>query len=246
MSDPTAGAHSAAEAHRTVEAVVRQQLSRALGGVRGMLEAAVPTATFTVVFLTTRELRLAIGVSLACAVLLLAVRLVQRSSPQFVVNSLVGIGIGAFFAYRSARGGAGSSDQALAYFLPGILINLAYLIGLGASILVNWPLVGFVVGSVTGDPTGWRRDRHVLRLCRRLTWLLVLPCAMRVLVQGPMYLAGHNGWWNTDTAVAALGAAKLAMGWPLQVLALAAMVWLLARNHTPLTSEGPEPTRSRS
>ena len=36
----------------TVEAVVRQQLSKALGGRRGMAEAAVPTILFTVTWLT--------------------------------------------------------------------------------------------------------------------------------------------------------------------------------------------------
>ena len=67
---------------QTVEQVVRQQLSQALGGVRGMLEAAVPTIMFTVVFLTRHDLRLAIALSLATAAVLLVVRLVQRSSPQ--------------------------------------------------------------------------------------------------------------------------------------------------------------------
>jgi hypothetical protein len=64
--------------------------------------------------------------------------------------------------------------------------------------------------------------------------LLVLPCVIRVAVQGPIYLAGRNGWWDQDSAVAALGVAKLAMGWPLQLAALAGMVWLLSRNKTPL------------
>ena len=36
-------------------------------------------------------------------------------------------------------------------------------------------------------------------------------------------------------AVALLGVLKIAMGWPLQLAALAAMVWLLSRNSTPLT-----------
>ena len=35
---------------------------------------------------------------------------------------------------------------------------------------------------------------------------------------------------NPETAVAALGISKLAMGWPLQLASLALMVWLLARN----------------
>ena len=58
--------------------------------------------------------------------MLLAVRLVQRSSLQFVLNALFGIGIGALFAWRAARGGGDEGEQALAYFLPGLLYNLGY------------------------------------------------------------------------------------------------------------------------
>jgi hypothetical protein len=217
----------------TVEEVVRHQLATALGGRRGMLEAGVPTAAFTVLFLTTHALRTSLAIAVACAAVLLVVRIVQRSTPQFVLNSLVGIGIGALFAYRAARGGGDANDQALAYFLPGILYNAAYSVLMVLTILIRWPVVGFMVGGVTGDPTGWRQDRAVVRLCSRLTWLLVLPCVVRVAVQAPVYLAGRNGWWDRDSAVAALGVAKLAMGWPLQVAALAGMVWLLSRNKTP-------------
>jgi hypothetical protein len=225
----------------TVEQVVRKQLSDALGGVRGMLEAAVPTVVFTVVFLTQHNLRLAIYLSLAVAAVLLVVRLIHRSSVQFVLNALVGIGIGALFAWRAARGGGDAGDQALAYFLPGLLYNLGYGVVMVLSIVIRWPLVGFIVGSVSGDPTAWHADRNVVRLCSRLTWLLALPCVVRVVVQGPIYLAGRNGWWSTDSAVAALGVAKLAMGWPLQVAALAVMAWLLSRNATPIRSGEPEP-----
>ena len=220
----------------TVEEVVRGQLAKALGGRRGMLEAAVPTAVFTVLFLTTHALRTSVLVAVGCAVVLLVVRLVQRTTPQFVVNSLFGIGIGALFAWRAARGGGDANDQALAYFLPGILYNLGYSVLMVLTIVVRWPLVGFMVGSVTGDATGWRSDRATVRLCSRLTWLLVLPCVIRVAVQGPVYLAGRNGWWDQDSAVAVLGVAKLAMGWPLQLAALAGMVWLLSRNKTPVAS----------
>lgn len=219
----------------TVEQVVRHQLSRALGGVRGMLEAAVPTAVFTLLFVTTHDLRTALVVSVLCTAALLVVRLVQRSTPQYVLNALVGIGVGALFAYRAARHGGSAGDQALAYFLPGLLYNAGYAVVMAATVVVRWPLVGFMVGSVTGDPTAWHADRAVVRLCSRLTMLLVLPCLLRVVVQGPMYLAGRNGWWDSGTAVAALGTSKLVMGWPLQVAALAAMVWLLGRNSTPVS-----------
>jgi hypothetical protein len=225
----------------TVEQVVREQLSNALGGVRGMLEAAVPTIMFTVVFLTSHELRLAIVLSLATAGILLVVRAVQRTTVKFVLNALVGIGIGTLFAYRAARGGGDAGDQALAYFLPGLIYNLVYALVMIFTVMIRWPIVGFVVGSVAGDPTAWHEEPKVVRLCSRLTLLLALPCAVRVVVQGPIYLAGRNGWWSTDSAVAALGVAKLAMGWPLQVAALAAMVWLLARNHTPIEPGEAEP-----
>ena len=218
----------------TVEEVVRGQLAKALGGRRGMLEAAVPTAAFTVLFLTTHRLELSVVVAVGFAAVLLVVRLVQRSSPQFVINSLFGIGIGALFAWRAARGGGDANDQALAYFLPGILYNLGYSVVMTFTILIRWPVVGFLVGSVTGDPTAWHADRGIVRLCSRLTWLLVLPCVARVVVQGPIYLAGRNDWWDRDAAVATLGAMKLAMGWPLQIAALTLMVWLLSRNKTPV------------
>jgi hypothetical protein len=98
--------------------------------------------------------------------------------------------------------------------------------------LVRWPLVGFMVGSVAGDPTEWHRDPQVVRLCRNLTWMLALPCVARVAVQLPIYLAGRAAS-DAGPMVAALGLTKIAMGWPLQILALAGMAWLLARNSTP-------------
>ena len=223
----------------TVESVVRSQLSKALGGRRGMVEAAVPTLLFTITWLTTRNLQVAVGVSIGAALLLLAVRLVQRSTVQFVVNAMVGIGIGWLFVSMSAHRGGSADDQALAYFLPGIIYNAAYTLVLSLTCLIRWPLVGFMVGSVTGDPTAWHKDRQVVRLCTTLTWLLVLPCLLRVAVQAPLWLAGSSGTLDAGTAVATLGVLKIVLGWPLQIAALGGMAWLLSRNRTPV--EGAQP-----
>jgi hypothetical protein len=51
-----------------------------------------------------------------------------------------------------------------------------------------------------------------------------------VAVQYPLYLAGEVGW---------LGVTKIALGWPLQVAALSAMAYLLARGRTPLREDVP-------
>ncbi|WP_370614235.1 DUF3159 domain-containing protein [Mumia sp. Pv 4-285] len=219
---PTDAAEPAAKATpTTVEQVVRAQLSKALGGARGMLEAAVPTIGFTLTWLTTRELKLALGVSLGLAVVLLLLRIFQRSTVQFVLNSMVGIGIAAVFALRSG--------EARDAFLPGLIYNGVYAVGLVFTVLIGWPLVGFIVGSVTGDATAWHRDRALVRLCSVLTLLLALPCALRVAVQYPLWAGDHVGL---------LATAKIAMGWPLQLATLAGMVYLLGRNHTPI--EDPE------
>lgn len=203
--------------HATVEELVRAQLSAALGGRRGMLEGAVPTIAFTVTYLLGDDLRLALTISLALAVAALALRVLQRQPTRFVLNALIGIGIGAVIASRTG--------EAKDVFLPGILTNAGYAAALLASVAVRWPVVGFMLGSVTGDPTGWRADPGIVRLCNRLTLVLAVPCVLRVVVELPLYLANQTGW---------LGVAKVVLGWPLQVGVLAAMVWLLNRDETPL------------
>jgi hypothetical protein len=218
----------------TVEAIVRGQLAKALGGRRGMAEAAVPTILFTVTWLTASSLNLALSVSIGAALVLLVVRLVQRSTVQFVLNALFGIGIGWYFVHRSAQSGGTEQEQALAYFLPGLLYNGGYAVVLAFTCLIGWPLVGFMVGSITGDPTAWHKDKQVVRLCSRLTWLLVAPCLLRVAIQAPIWLAGNSGSMDPDAAIAALGVLKIALGWPLQLAALGSMIWLLSRNRTPV------------
>jgi len=201
----------------TVEAVVRRQLAKSLGGIRGTVEAAVPTAAFAIVWMATRQLELALGVSIGAAVVLLVARLVQRQTLQFVLSSMIGIAVAAFFALRS-----GKAEDA---FLPGIMYNAVVAAAVIFSIIVRWPFIGFLIGSVTGDPTGWRKDPGIVRLCTRLTWLFVLPNVIRVAVQWPIYMTGNVGL---------LAAAKIALGWPLFVGALALMLAVLARGHTPV------------
>ena len=204
----------------TVEHLVRSKLAEALGGRRGIVESAVPTIAFTLLYVTTHELRLALTVSIAITVGLLIVRVIQRSSVQFVVNALFGIGIAALVASRSG--------EARDVFLPGILYNAGYAALFIFSILVRWPIVGFMIGGITGEPTEWHRDRALVKVCSQLTWLFAAPCIIRVLVQYPLWAGDH---------IALLGTAKIFLGWPLQIGAFAAMAWLLGRNKTPVVPE---------
>ncbi|WP_244963154.1 DUF3159 domain-containing protein [Nocardioides dongkuii] len=237
MSGAERPATPAAVTAETVEAMVRAQMATALGGRRGMVEAGIPGLLFTLLWLTTKDLQVALVVSLVAAGLALAARLVQRTTLQYVFNALFAIGIGWVFVRIAAGSGGSESDQALAFFLPGILISLGYTIVMATSCLVGWPFVGFMLGSVTGDPTAWHGDRQVVHLCTRLTWLFLLPGAIGVLLQGPVWLLGWSDVIDVDLAVLLLGILRLGLGWPLRIGAWGAMIWLLARDATPIESD---------
>lgn len=223
----------------TVEALVRRQMSQALGGVRGMLEAGIPGILFTAVWLPTKDLRLALILSGATAAIALLARVLQRSTTQYALNALFSIGIGWVFVRFAENGGGDASDQALAFFLPGILYSGVYTIVLGVSVVAGWPLLGFMLGSVTGDPTGWHDQPQVVRLCARLTLVLGAPGAIGVLLQGPVWFLGWRDVIDPDTAVAIIAGLRYGLGWPLRIGSWSAMVWLLARNATPLEFPGP-------
>lgn len=205
----------------TVEDVVRHRLAEGVGGLRGSAEAAVPTIAFVVLWVTTEDLRLSLGAAAACVLVTLGVRVAQRQTPKYALSSLAGLAIAAFFALRS-----GKAEDA---FLPGILYSCA-LLGLSLlSVVTRWPMVGFMVGAAhPEDPLAWRTHRGVVRLCQRLTLVLCALYAVRVAVMLPLYLAGQVTW---------LGVARVALGWPLYLLALTGMGLLLVKGHTPLDPE---------
>lgn len=205
----------------TVEAVIRQRLSTAIGGWRGSLETALPMVVFVIAWTITEDLRLSAGAALITAALAAALRAAHGGSLQYVVGGFFATGIAAFFALRSGR-----AEDA---FLPGILISTAYGIGSLVSIVARWPLVGFLIGAgdprAKEDPFAWRRDPGIVRVATRLTFVLVALFAVRLSIMVPLYLAGN---------VAALGVARVVLGWPAWVVALAVMGWLLARGRTPV------------
>ena len=208
--------------YETVEELLRDKLSEAIGGWRGAVESAVPTLAFALAWARTADLRTALVVAGACVGVLLVVRLVQRQDPRFIAYAAVGVGISAFFALRSGR-----AEDA---FLPGMLQNAALLLILLVTNLTRWPLFGFVVGvaepeAFAEDPTWWRRHRGIVTVAARLAWVLIALNVVRLAIMVPLYLAEQ---------VAALGVAKVVLGWPAYLLAVTAMGAILVRGRTPI------------
>ncbi len=209
---------------RYVEELVRFELGKTLGGWRGMLEAALPFVGFTVAWVLTRALYPSLAVALVVAVVLGLLRVVQKQSVKFVVQAVVPTAIAALVASRTGR----AEDV----FLPGILYNGALAVVSLLTMVVRRPLVGFLVGTALGDPTGWLRDRGLVRLSTRLTAVLAVPYLLRFVVQLPLFLAGQVVW---------LGVAKVVLGWPLLLAALFVIGLLLSRGRTPLEPAEPDP-----
>jgi hypothetical protein len=177
-----------------------------------LIDSGLPTIVFVTVYgLNGQVLGPALLAALAAGVVLAVVRLVRREKMANVVAGFVAVGIAAWLANRTGR----AED----YFLPGILINAAYVVAYLVSILVRWPLLGVLVGLATGEGMTWRRVPYLLRAYTTASWFWVAMFGARLAVQLPLYLSGQ---------VVALGVARVVMGWPLFLLCLW-LSWVVIR-----------------
>ncbi len=200
-------------------------LSKAVGGRRGIIESVAPGAIFLVLYIATKDVVISSVAPVGVAAFALAARLFGKLDPTPAIGGLIGVGVSAFWALRTGE----ASD----YFTVGLLINAAYLLALVLSLALRWPLMGLVLGFLRGDAVKWRRAEDdegvVTRRCyTRLTWLWAGVFAVRLLVQLPLYMA---------EAATALAVAKLVMGLPFYALA-AWWTWMMVRTLPPVARGG--------
>jgi hypothetical protein len=183
-----------------------QDLLTSLGGPQGIADSSLPALAFVIAYTVGgNEIGLAAWVAIGVGALMAAVRITRREPLQFVLAGFVGVALAAFIADRTGR----AED----FFLPGLLLNAAYASAYLVSIVIRWPLLGVIVGPITGEGLSWRNDPERLRQYSRASWIWVGVFTLRLAVQLPLYLAG---------AVLALGIAKTAMGLPIFLIA----IWL--------------------
>lgn len=247
-AEPTSG-----PGYVTVEELLRERLSTAIGGWRGAVESALPTVAFVVVWTATSEVRSSVLAAGAALAVLAVLRLLRRETLRFVGYAAVAVAIAAFFALRSGR-----AEDA---FLPGMIQTAAIGLAIAVTNLIRWPVFGFLIAAadpelaaasqrlrtssrkgapqdeeslarsaadeqlVTKALTGWRRHDGVVRVAARVGWVIVALDVVRLLVMVPLYLAGN---------VAALGVAKIVLGWPAYLVAVLVIGLILVRGETPL------------
>lgn len=205
------------------DATMDQLVADAIGGWRGMLDSSLPSLVFVIAYLvlagSEKRLSYSLWAALAAGGLVALLRLSRRQSLRQV---LAGIPLLLFSAWLTSRTG-----KAEDFYLPGLLLNAGSAVVFLVSILVGHPVVGYFVGAITGDITGWRAVPEQRRAYTLATWFFFATYVIRVLVKLPLY-------WSAN--VAALGTIGLIVGWPLTALAayFSYLVIVKARREAPV------------
>jgi len=198
------------------EAPSGRALLGAVGGVRGLAESVLPGFAFLVVYAITKELVPSVVIPVLVGLVFVVVRLAQRQSLVMSFAGIAGVVVSAVLALVTGR--------AETNFIPGIVINSVWLVGLLVTLAIRWPLIGVVVGFLLppdedGSHVDWRADPTKRRVLTVATWIWVGLFALRLAVEVPLYLTAQ---------VELLAAVKLVLGVPLYAAVLW-VTWLLVR-----------------
>lgn len=183
----------------------KELLSKAIGGWRGLVDSALPSMLFILIFVFQQNLNNALIAALILGGILLLIRLFEKKPLTQVISGFVGLSISVLITWRT--------KDASNFFLTGIITNAVYGFALLVSVLIRKPLIGYLVGSLVGDTSGWLKHPLLVRAYTIVTWLWIGVFGLRLVVQIPLYL---------NDSVALLGSVKIFLGWPLYLLS----VWL--------------------
>ena len=151
---------------------------------------------FVVVYLATRSnLTAAVISTLTIGVVLARLRLTRREKPVRIVGAL------------------------LVAVLPA---NVASAPAFAFSILIRWPLLGVIVGPISGTGMKWRKDPDLVKAYAKAAWLWVLLNVVRAAVQISL-IQGEDLW-----ALAALRPIFYVM-----VLGVILWSWRIIKNSLP-------------
>ena len=205
---------SEASGEGSIEKTEEWNILNEMGGPQGIADSSLPGLLFVAVYsVTGGELKSSAIAAVALAALIAVVRLIRGEPLRFAVAGFFGVALAGFIATRTGR----AED----FFLPGLFFNAGYALAYAVSIFIGWPLIGVIIGPVTGEGMAWRSDPVKVRAFSRASWIWVGMFLLRLAVQLPLYLTG---------ALVALGIAKTAMGLPVFLVCLW-LTWLILRSH---------------
>jgi hypothetical protein len=203
----------------------RKQLIASVGGWQGMVVAGIAPIVFVIVNATS-GLHPAIIAALATGVVLTAYRLIRRQAVQQALSGLLGVVVASLIAARTG--------QARGYFLLGIWQSFIYAVPFALSLPFRRPLVGVIWEFLdpTPMPPGedevpWHRRKGLLGAYVVATVIATALFGSRGIIQLILYKHDATGW---------LGVTKIAMGYPLFVIAAGAGYLVIRRVRRPILS----------
>lgn len=191
--------------------ISRQSLLDAIGGPLGIAESIIPAFAFSVSFAVSKSALVSVSVASVLALAFIAIRLIKR---QPITQAVAGALAIALAAYLALRDGGNAQD----YFIPGFITNAAYGSVLLLSVLVRFPIMGFVAQLLFGLEN-WRKNKIVFRRAQLVTLVWVGFFALRLAVQLPLYYSGQ---------VELLAASKVVLGAPAYA-GLLVLTWVLLK-----------------
>lgn len=194
----------------TADRLSESPLAKLVGGRRGAIDGGLPPLAFVAANAVARlwtdphTALLTAGIAAGgIGVALVALRLARKETLKQSVRGLVGVLVAVLFAAWSG--------EARDFFRPGIVVDSAYAVTFALSTVVGWPLVGVIHAALYRRGREWRRHPRLRRVftVATLGWSGIY--GVRALVQT---------WFYRADQPELLALSKLALGWPLTVLAL--------------------------
>ena len=189
---------------------IRTELRDLVSGRVAVADGVLPPLLF-VVANALWGVTMATVVGIGSAAMITAWRLARGRRIRFAVAGLLGTALAATLALRS--GSAGD------FFLPGIISSSATSLVIVLSISASRPFVAWTSRLTRGWPLGWYWHPNVRPAYTRTSWIWAGFFALRALIQWQLYVGG-------DTA--ALGLARVVLGWP-SLLVLLVSTYVLGR-----------------
>lgn len=193
-------------------AISKQSLMDAIGGPLGIAESIIPAFAFSVSFAITKSAVVSVSVASGLALLFIAIRLIRRQPVTQAIAGALAIALAAFLALRD---GGNAED----YFVPGFITNATYGSVLLLSVLVRYPIMGFVAQLLFGIEA-WRKNKVVYRRAQLVTLIWVGFFSLRLAVQLPLYFSQQ---------VELLAASKVVLGAPAYA-GLLVLTWVLLKS----------------
>jgi hypothetical protein len=157
-------------------------LFSAVGGWRTVAESVVSRALFLIAYLLTGQVLTSALVAVGGVFVFVVLRLCTARKVWQPVIGLLVVGVSALLA--------GSTGHAVDFYLTAVLLQAGGGVLFLVSILVRWPVIGLVMGTVRGDRLAWRHDHRQRRRYYLCTAVFLAKFAIATAVLVPLYLAG--------------------------------------------------------